>query len=230
MTDWHCHILPGMDDGSRDVEESLALLAMQSSQGVDVVIATPHFYANDEDVTTFLERRRHAFDVLSEHLSKDSPEIRLGAEVRYYRGIAHMDGLSLLKAENTDLLLLEMPCCKWSEYMLRELDELASRGRLRLILAHIERYMNLQSRDVWDRLYRAGIEMQVNADFFASRMTSRKAISLLKKGKISFIGSDCHNPTSRPPRLDKAYEVIEKKLGREFICQMDEYGKALLGT
>lgn len=230
MTDWHSHILPGMDDGSHSVEESLELVARQASAGADTVIATPHFYANDEGLDSFLERRRCAADKLFAALPENSPRIYLGAEVRYYEGISHMEGLKSLRIEGTRLLLLEMPFCRWSEYMLRELCELSSRGNLHIILAHIERYMKLQSRACWDRLYDCGIEMQVNADYFASHATRRRALSLLKKGKISFVGSDCHNLTTRPPRLEGAYEAIEKKLGREFLCQMDEYGKGLLDT
>ena len=58
MIDWHSHILPGMDDGSHDVTESLCLINMQMAQGVRTVIATPHFYADDETVASFLDRRK----------------------------------------------------------------------------------------------------------------------------------------------------------------------------
>ena len=53
MIDWHNHLLPNMDDGSRSVEESLAMLRAQAAQGVTTVMATPHFYANDESVASF---------------------------------------------------------------------------------------------------------------------------------------------------------------------------------
>ena len=55
MIDWHSHVLPALDDGSRSVDESLALLRMLSEQGVDTVIATPHFYADRESLSSFLE-------------------------------------------------------------------------------------------------------------------------------------------------------------------------------
>ena len=57
MIDWHSHILPELDDGSRSVAESIYLINMQKAQGVGTVIATPHFYADDESVESFLERR-----------------------------------------------------------------------------------------------------------------------------------------------------------------------------
>ena len=58
MIDWHSHILPGVDDGSRNVEESISILGMLNLQGVKTVIATPHFLANDESLESFLIRRR----------------------------------------------------------------------------------------------------------------------------------------------------------------------------
>ena len=64
-----------MDDGSRDVSESIALLTMQAEQGVDTVIATPHFYANDETVESFLKRRKESFERLQEVLPEEMPKI-----------------------------------------------------------------------------------------------------------------------------------------------------------
>ena len=64
MIDWHSHILPEMDDGSKDVSESLLMLDSLRDQGIESVVATPHFYANDEPVETFLERQKASFDLL----------------------------------------------------------------------------------------------------------------------------------------------------------------------
>ena len=64
MIDWHSHILPGIDDGSRDVSESLALIEKLSEQGVDTVVATPHFYADDNSVDAFLEKRNKAYEAM----------------------------------------------------------------------------------------------------------------------------------------------------------------------
>ena len=90
--DWHSHILPGIDDGSRNVEESISLLNSQMAQGVKVAIATPHFYANDESVESFVDKRSKAFELLKAEVPETSLEIRLGAEVKYYEGISRLDG------------------------------------------------------------------------------------------------------------------------------------------
>lgn len=228
MIDWHSHILPGVDDGSHNVAESIALLNMHQAQGIDTVIATPHFYANDETADSFLLRRKESYDQLKEELTDGLPEIVLGAEVRYYQGISRMDGLKKLRIEGSKLLLLEMPMSAWTEYMVRELVEMAGRSSTRIILAHIERYLDFQKDKTFDRLFESGILMQSNASFFNSVLTKRKALKLLEKGHIQFVGSDCHSVKTRPPAIGKAYEIIGKKFGEDFISQMDDYGHSLL--
>ena len=64
MTDLHTHILPGMDDGARTVKESLKMLRMERSQGVDTVVLTPHFYRDYETPEHFLQRREESVRVL----------------------------------------------------------------------------------------------------------------------------------------------------------------------
>lgn len=224
MIDWHTHMLPKMDDGSRDAAESISLLKMLSQQGVDTVVATPHFLANDESVDVFLKRRKNAFDQLQTQLPEDAPKIVLGAEVKYYQGIGRMSELEKLCIEGSKLLLLEMSMSRWTEYTVRELVELSGSRDVTLLLAHVERYWKLQSNDTWERLYDSGILMQVNASFFTGIGTRRRALQMLKDGAVQFIGSDCHNVTSRPPNIGKAFEIIEKKLGDDFLNQMNEYG------
>lgn len=228
MIDWHSHILPGMDDGSRNLAESVSMLEMQKAQGIRTVIATPHFYANDESVAVFLERRAGAFEALKERLRADLPQVMLGAEVRYYQGISRMENLEALRLEKSKLLLLEMPMTGWTEYMVRELVELSGKSSIQIVLAHIERYLNLQKSSVWERLRENGILMQTNASFFTSFATKRKAIALLEEGYVQFVGSDCHNLTSRSPQIGKAYAVIRKKLGDEYLNQMNAYGYSWL--
>ncbi len=228
MIDWHSHILPAVDDGSKDIKESLALLRLLANQGCDICIATPHFFANDETVDKFLERRQTAFESIQPVLFKKAPKIYLGAEVKYYNGISRMQDLEKLKIQNTKNLLLEMPFSKWTEYTLRELDELSRTKSFKIVLAHIERYLNFQNADTFERLLENGILMQANAGFFNGFSTRRKAVSMLGNSQIHFIGSDCHNTSSRQPQIGSAYKIIEKKLGTEFVNQFNEYGYSVL--
>ena len=163
-------------------------------------------------------------------MAESLPRIVLGAEVRYYQGISRLAGLDLLRIQDSKLLLLEMPQSAWTEYMIRELLELSGKSSIKIVLAHVERYLALQNRNVFERLKDNGVLMQANSSFFTSFVTKRRALSLLDEGNIHFVGSDCHNLTSRAPNLGKAFEVIEKKFGNDFIEQMNEYGDSMLST
>jgi len=226
--DWHSHILPGIDDGSRDVDESIALLRLLAEQGVDTVVATPHFIADKESVFDFIKRREAAYNKLMQNIPSGMPEIVLGAEVEYYSGISRLLELESLCIENTDLLLLEMPISVWKDSTIKELVSIATTKNVTLILAHIERMLRFQSRSTIENLIQSGILMQVNASFFTELRTRRKALSLLKKGDVQLLGSDCHNISTRPPKLEKAYKIIENKFGEEFLNQMQEYGNSVL--
>lgn len=215
-----------MDDGSRDLDESLALVGMQRSQGIDTIVATPHFYANDESVDSFLKRREHAHDKLISALPYEDLDLRLGAEVRYYPGISRMSGLSQLRVDGKGILLVEMPMSNWGRSAIDELSGMSRHGDL--MLAHVDRYFKFVSMDVWWELHNVGIMMQLNADAFVSLASRHKAISFLKNGLCQVVGSDCHNLTTRPPKIDIAYKMIEKKFSDEFVFQMDEFGKSLL--
>jgi protein-tyrosine phosphatase len=228
MIDWHSHVLPGMDDGSRDINESLAMLRALGDQGVQTVIATPHFYANEESVDSFLERREERYGLLCKSDDGTFPHVICGAEVRYYPCISRMKDLELLTVKGTKLLLLEMPMARWTEYTVKELIELVSLRRLTVILAHIERYLVFQKKGTFERLLESGLMMQVNASFFDKIGNRRKAFALLDSGMIHFIGSDSHNMTSRPPKLGRAYELIERRFGEDYVFQMNEFSNRAL--
>ena len=139
-----------------------------------------------------------------------------------------MKDLELLTVKGTKLLLLEMPMARWTEYTVKELIELVSLRRLTVILAHIERYLVFQKKGTFERLLESGLMMQVNASFFDKIGNRRKAFALLDSGMIHFIGSDSHNMTSRPPKLGRAYELIERRFGEDYVFQMNEFSNRAL--
>ncbi len=221
MIDIHSHILPNIDDGSRSVDQSLEMLKLLKDQKIDTVAATPHFDADRETASAFIERRNIALSSLKEKMSYELPKIVCGAEVGFYNGISRMKELDELCIDGSDLLLLEMPMKKWSEYDIKDLEALTRRGDITVVLAHIERYLRLQSKEAMRRVYECGALFQCNADFFLDLFTRYKAMSMLKSGEIQFIGSDCHNTSSRSPRIGDAYAKIEKKLGKVFLERFD---------
>ena len=213
MIDFHSHILPGIDDGSRSVEESAEMLRALYRQGVELVALTSHFYANENSPRHFLERRARAFARLAPVLGEDMPRVRLGAEVYYFREISHMEGLDSLCLEGSRLLLLEMPFNTWTEGEIREVEELCRSGRFTVMLAHIERYWKDQKRSVWQRLREAGAVFQCNASLFKPSLHQGRAIRMLRQGYVQIIGTDCHNMEGRRPNMDVAVAALEKRLG-----------------
>jgi protein-tyrosine phosphatase len=229
MIDWHSHILPAMDDGSRDVDESLLMLELLEQQAVKTVIVTPHFYANEESVDEFLDRRRRSFKSLSSAMGEKQIQLLCGAEVRYYPGIGRMKDLEKLTIEGTNLLLLEMPMGKWTEATVQELTKLSATCGLKIVMAHIDRYLGFIDLKTVYRLCECGVMMQVNSSFFDRVGTRRKALKMLDSGLIHFVGSDCHNLTTRPPKMGSAYAQVDKRFGGDFITQMTEFGYRMLG-
>lgn len=234
--DFHSHILPGIDDGSRDVEMSLGMIGELSRQGVDTVCATSHFYVSQRTPEHYLERRQEAYELLLPVLPENAPRIFLGAEVLYFPGISRMEDLPSLCLEGTDLLLLEMPFSAWQEYWIREVCDLAVSREFTVLLAHIERYYDQQPRRVWDQLLELDVLMQANADFFLRKDSSllpfrrrSKAMTLLREGRIHLLGTDAHNLSSRAPHMAAAREKIRQQIGRQALAQIDSLGTELLG-
>lgn len=68
IIDCHTHLLPGIDDGAKDLSTSLEMLNEEKKQGVDYVIATPHFYANRDKMEKFIDRRERAYSEVSKEI------------------------------------------------------------------------------------------------------------------------------------------------------------------
>lgn len=209
MIDFHTHILPGIDDGSRNVAESISLLQEELHQGVDEVFLTPHYYAEENSPASFLKERDRAWRTLEPQVSPELPTLRLGAEVQYFEGICAVEDVVHLRIAGTDYLLLEMPFQTWSDRMIGNVLELNDRRGVQIVLAHIERYLAMQKPKVLEILRAGGILMQSNVSFFAGWRTRRKAVEMLKKGQIQFLGSDCHNMTTRKPNWDRLPKAAE---------------------
>lgn len=145
VIDFHSHILPGIDDGSRNVEKSLGMLQISASQGVDIIAATSHFYATEDRISSFLDRRQNAFEELKQCLTEkdEYPEIVVGAEVAFFSGISRAERLEDLTYQGTDLLLLEMPFSPWTKADIDEIKYILERRRMKVLLAHLERFLTI---------------------------------------------------------------------------------------
>lgn len=231
LTDFHSHILPGIDDGSRSTEESLAMLRMSAEQGTGCIFATPHFYPRYDDPERFLARRQAATEQLRAAMKEETglPGLRLGAEVYYFSGMSDSEVLPRLTMEEMPCILIEMPPAPWTPPMYRELEWVYTKQGLVPIIAHLDRYISpLNSHGIPRRLEELPVMVQANASFFLRRSTASYALGLLKQDRIHLLGSDCHNLTDRAPNLGPAAQVIRQRLGWPAIKRIQQRERELL--
>lgn len=225
MIDFHSHFLPEVDDGSDSVETSLAILHESWRQGVRLMFATPHFYADEDDPESFLDRRSHAYSRLREAIEArpdpEIPDILLGAEILFFPGMSVADELRALSMGSTPFLLIEPPMMPWSNSMLDEI-ELTGENLHRIpVIAHVDRYMRmLRDNSLFDRLRERRVLVQVNASFFIH--DSERALQYLRQNRIHFIGSDCHNMDERAPNMEAAYDIIKLDNADEYFQRIND--------
>lgn len=140
IVDLHSHVLPGMDDGSPDAASSLAMLRKQADQGVEAVCGTSHYYAKENSIDAFCERRAAAMERLTAAGTEGLPRVLPAAETAFFSGISGCPGLERLCIQGTRTLLLEMPFMEWSDYQLEEVAALVLDRGYQVVLVHPERF------------------------------------------------------------------------------------------
>ena len=215
MIDIHCHILPGVDDGARNVLESRAMLAAERASGVDSVFLTPHFYPEKVSMEDFLGARAEAWERLQSQ--QTTLQLRLGAEVRYCRQLLELD-LRKVMMGDTDYLLLELPGGRYPSFAVQILEELMERGIIP-ILAHVERcsYFREDSR-LLKRLVDMGALAQVSAAALFDRTDHKFARACLEHGLAHIIASDAHNLNQRKPCMELLNRLPTELLQVHEVC------------
>lgn len=232
MIDFHSHILPGVDDGPQTLSESLSMLRSSFLQGVDAVVSTSHFYADEDYPEKFLQRRAAAAErlmnamLLSEEIY---PNVILGAEVLYFPGISEADDIDRLRIGESRSILVEPPMAPWSGDMLDEIEQLGRNFDLQPIIAHVDRYMLLlQDNSLMDQVLSRELRVQVNGSYFLNPKTQKAAFQNLKAGKIQLIGSDCHNMVSRPPNLGQLRKLARANHAEQALQRIHQNAVELL--
>lgn len=232
LIETHCHILPGIDDGSPDVETSLKMIHRLKAQGAKAIILTPHYYSDSISYQDFVKSRNEALSKLKEALSDDDPVLIPAAEVYISSYLFNYENLDELCIGNTRYALIEHPfTCDFSQKIYDRLLNLNYDYNIKPILAHIERYSALMNdEDLLDEYINAGCLVQVNISSFANahRGTRKRLIKYLESGRIHLIGSDCHNLDSRPPDYESGIKIITKKCGDEAIKLLERNASLLL--
>lgn len=229
LFDIHSHILPNVDDGSPNISVSIAMLEEMKRQGVDKVIASPHFYGDKYSLSSYLKKIKNAYDELQEAVvGKDYPEILLGYEVMYFEKMSARSELKQLCINDSPYILVELPYGRITPRMVDEVHNIKLEAGLTPILCHLERYLRWNSYDTLTSLFEVdGIKGHINTSSLLKGLGRKKALQLLSDGYCQYIASDAHNCNDRKPVYTEAFEYIQKKEGRCLLKQIFDDSEVL---
>lgn len=215
ICDIHCHILPGIDDGAKTMEETMQALRTAANQGISNIIVTPHYYPEKYE-SKASEIIRLCGEV-QRRCRQEGLNIRLftGQECFYYSGLPEKlkSGEVLTMAGSRYVLIEFLPTCPYVQLQ-QGVMQLQQNG-YHPILAHFERYECLEKMEHIYELKNRGILLQMNFDTFLHKKNwfqNSKWQKLLQNGVVDLIGSDCHGMHFRPYHADKSMDWMEKNV------------------
>lgn len=227
MIDLHTHLLPGLDDGSRSLRESIETLKMHASQGCTTVVCTPHIspaYLNSESTI------KQKYNELKEAVSEASLDVTLhyGAEYsfeRLFEKITNNETVIFLNNKNDSqkYLLVEFPFVMKPLWLDKLIDRLAE-NNISIVVAHPERYSNVTIfKKIFDHcdclftlnsssiLGEEGMRIKNNAFSFISSY-----------GPKIFVASDTHPALQRYPQFDRLLTFLHRKFPPvivDYLCK-----------
>ncbi|MGL5717463.1 MAG: tyrosine-protein phosphatase [Paraclostridium sp.] len=219
MIDIHCHILPGVDDGSTGLSESIEMAKIASSEGIKKIVNTSHYHFDFK-----YKKGNELKSILNEFnkVLKDENiniEVILGNELYYTEDlIGKLDELDFFTINDSRYLLIEFSPIN----LPKNLEDVVYEIRLKKyipILAHVERYKDIQDNPnlIYD-LIKEGALIQVNASSILGKNGKEaKEVSeiLIRNDMVHFIGTDAHSSTKRRPLLKEAYMYIKDNYSEE---------------
>lgn len=208
MIDLHCHILPGLDDGSRDLDDSVAMARQAAADGIEAVCATPHI-RHDHDVR--IEEIAGRVGALNARLREEGVPVSIlrGGEVAE-TAVEELseEELSRVALGSGRWVLLEPAPGPLSDSLARRVVHLTERGH-RALIAHPERHLSADMFGRLGELIAEGALVQATADFFLLEQTADGMLTMAEAGLIHILSSDAHSSVAgRPLRLGPAFERL----------------------
>jgi protein-tyrosine phosphatase len=219
MIDLHSHILPGIDDGARDLDAALDIARMAVDDGIEVMACTPHFMPGMYDNTAVDVRQRVAD--LNQHLIENNIDLALvtGCDAHIRPDfLSSLRNGEILTLHDSRYVLFEPPHNIMPQRLEDLLYNITIAGYVP-ILTHPERLKWIeQNYPVMEQLSKAGVWMQITAGSLTGRFGKRPqywAQRMLAEGLVSILATDAHNTRSRPPLLAEGYELAKAELGMD---------------
>ncbi|HIR02964.1 MAG: CpsB/CapC family capsule biosynthesis tyrosine phosphatase [Acutalibacteraceae bacterium] len=226
--DMHTHILPGIDDGAKDLQDALQLVKKLQSDGVTHIALTPHFYSDRESLSDFLTRREQAYNVLLQAPVQGVTYI-LASEAYITDYIFNNSSLLPLCYSGTGYLLVEFPYS--IDFAARGGDmlyKLMNNYGVHPVIAHIERYYSLMKDPALiSELQQMGCKMQINLGSLSFFSRRRKLLGLIKRNLVDLVGTDTHS-LARGADFSTGMGIISKKLGNDYIDTIQKNSKSVI--
>lgn len=232
MIDFHSHVLPNVDDGSKSVEETFKLLEEAKEAGFDGVISTSHYMEEYYEVN--VAERKVWINALSENLYQKNIDLKLylGNEIYISKNI--IDFLETGKAtsiNNSNYVLFEFPMNSKPMDMYDIIYDMLE-YKLVPVLAHPERYSFVQKEPnlVYD-LIQKGVLMQSNYGSILGMYGEKAQIivrKLLENNMVHFLGSDVHRANSIYSKIQSSLGEIEAIVGEEKLKEISSVNPKLV--
>ncbi len=228
--DLHTHILPGVDDGPRSLEETVETIREAHRHGTRRLVATPHMFLEgigDQGVASvrlcFRETQQQLAAMAGERRYSFLSEVSLYLGAENYLCPGFLEAVERKRVQTINgsrYLLIEFPPMLQEPHYLVALRSVQRQGYVP-VLAHVERYREFQrdSRKL-ERVIQMGGLTQVNASSVTGSLWSggrRRVLNWLRDGLVSMIASDGHDRSRRPPVLSEAYQALEARFPRDLL-------------
>lgn len=227
--DIHSHILPHMDDGSRNMQQSLEMLRIACEEGIDLIFATPHNMPGKGCPS------RETVEEKAEELRKAAAQeginiqILVGTEYYYREEVLELlEEEKAISMNGSDCILVEFDPMVEKRYFRNAIRDIMGTGH-RPLVAHVERYAKVMADiSLLRDLKKMGVLLQVNAASVTGDNgwhTKQAVKKLLKEHMVDFVGTDAHSDGRRAPFMKKCGAVLYKKYGKEYADAL-LYGNA----
>lgn len=218
ITDVHCHMVPGVDDGAADMETALQMLRMEHEQGVRRIILTPHFRREYFETPRDVIIAR--FQELCEQAGTRGFGLKLYLGCEFHRQSDMFEMINQERAyrmADSDYILMEFSVADTADIIKRYVTEALIHG-LRPVIAHAERYPALRDVRLVRFLADSGAYIQVNAGAILGNegWSSRRFCKwLLTEGLVHLVGSDAHDMKRRRPCMEQCAAYLNRRFGEK---------------
>ncbi|WP_026568354.1 tyrosine-protein phosphatase [Bacillus sp. UNC41MFS5] len=232
MVDLHSHILPGVDDGARNLSDSVNMAKMAVEQGIHTIVATPHHLNNryENPKQTIIDRVRELNKALLEE--KIDLKVLPGQETRIYGEMVEgYEVGEILPIDHTQYVLVEFSSGHVPRYTEKLFYDLQTKGLIPVIV-HPERNQEIIERpEILYRLVEKGALTQVTAasicgDF--GKKIKSFSLQLIDANLTHFIASDAHNTSNRTFKMGEAFDIVQVKYGIDMVYLFQENAELVI--